>query len=369
MYLSPRAINVTPEKRIFWGNFMITIQNQYIDLIQGVLAHVHMRAYPAGTSFRKKMVKGRFYWYARLPDGKERYVGRDSPEIVEIIGKEEQLFGLDRENAALVKAITVNGFPVPGRPMAKTVRALSDAGFFRLRGVLVGTLACQTYFPMFGETPVRMAKKLPAATRAAERTRDADFAMFHAISVAVDDTMDVSFAQAIRNAFPFEQETDVLGHPIPVWIDRTTGMSVDLLSPLGNADDGEDSWLPSIRAPAVKLRFLDFLIHDEMPAALLSGSGIAVNVPRPERYAVHKLIVSRERRDPAKREKDMFQAVLLAHHLLENDHQALLDAFSEAWDRGPGWRKRLSLALASPLVPDMMRRELDRTFPSFFPAP
>jgi hypothetical protein len=45
------------------------------------------------------------------------------------------------------------------------------------------------------------------------------------------------------------------------------------------------------------LRFLDFLIYDALPAALLHGGGILVNVPRPERYALHKLIVAGIERD------------------------------------------------------------------------
>lgn len=340
---------------------MITIQSRYADLIQGVFASAHARTFPSGTAFRKKFIRGRNYWYARLPDGREKYVGKDIPAISGLIEKEGRVLVMDKESRLLVKFLRANGFPWPGKALSKTIRALSDAGFFRLRGVLVGALAYQTYFPLFGLTPVQIGVEIPGVPsgNATAHTLDVDFAMFPAISVAVGDSMDKSFAKAISEAYPFEQRFDSLGRPIPRWVDQKTGLSVDLLSPLLSADDDEPMRLPSICASSTKLRFLDFLIYDEIQAAILDGAGIAVNVPRPERFAVHKLIISQERRHPVKWTKDMMQAITLSHHLLGNDRGALLDAFSEAWERGPGWRKRLQRALAVPFLPQKIREEFE----------
>ncbi len=53
--------------------------------------------------------------------------------------------------------------------------------------------------------------------------------------------------------------------------------------------------LPALGTGAQPLRFLDYLIYHEQPAAILYGSGALVNVPDPARYAWHKLIISQRR--------------------------------------------------------------------------
>jgi hypothetical protein len=57
------------------------------------------------------------------------------------------------------------------------------------------------------------------------------------------------------------------------------------------------------------LRFLVFLILDREPAVLLHATGVLVSVPTPQRFALHKLIVARRRRQGnPERDKDLFQA-------------------------------------------------------------
>jgi hypothetical protein len=62
---------------------------------------------------------------------------------------------------------------------------------------------------------------------------------------------------------------------------------------------------------AENLRFLDFLIYEPVRTVLLHREGVSVNVPAPERYAVHKLIVASRRLTDAlgraKRDKDLLQ--------------------------------------------------------------
>ncbi|MBL3684602.1 hypothetical protein F2981_18295 (plasmid) [Sinorhizobium meliloti] len=48
-------------------------------------------------------------------------------------------------------------------------------------------------------------------------------------------------------------------------------------------------------AAAQPLRFLDYLIYHPIRAVLLHGAGVLVNVPAPQRYAIHKLIVASRR--------------------------------------------------------------------------
>ena len=80
----------------------------------------------------------------------------------------------------LVSTLTREAYlPRPPNMTGRVVEALANAGFFRLRGVLIGTVAYQCYAAMLG-------RRLNAV---AMQTADADFAQFHEISVAVGDSL------------------------------------------------------------------------------------------------------------------------------------------------------------------------------------
>jgi hypothetical protein len=94
------------------------------------------------------------------------------------------------------------------------------------------------------------------------------------------------------------------------------------------------------------LRFLDFLITDPVPAVILHNAGRYVNVPAPQRYAVHKLMIARRRVEgTAKRDKDMHQADALLDLLLKKRRHELKDVWDEACKRGKEWRRLLSEGL------------------------
>ncbi|MDE2464191.1 MAG: DUF1488 family protein, partial [Alphaproteobacteria bacterium] len=99
---------------------------------------------------------------------------------------------------------------------------------------------------------------------------------------------------------------------------------------------------------AQPLQFLDFLIHEPEHAVILHKAGIAVLVPSPARYAIHKLIVSgRRAAGVAKRDKDLQQADVLLKILGQKRPDELRRAWQEAYARGPTWRALLDQGLAS----------------------
>jgi hypothetical protein len=105
------------------------------------------------------------------------------------------------------------------------------------------------------------------------------------------------------------------------------------------------------------LRFLDFLIHDPEPAIVLYDMGIPVLVPAPQRFALHKLIVSRRRQaGNPKRDKDMQQAEALIEILAQKRPFELAEAWREACGRGPTWRQLLleALSIAEPEIRDAL---------------
>ena len=70
---------------------------------------------------------------------------------------------------------------------------------------------------------------------------------------------------------------------------------------------------------------------------------MVVNLPRPERYALHKLLVYGERPQAqrTKARKDIAQAAALMDYLLVHDAAEIAAMWQGVNARGPGWRKRL----------------------------
>jgi len=90
---------------------------------------------------------------------------------------------------------------------------------------------------------------------------------------------------------------------------------------------------------------------------LTYGSGVLVQVPGPERFAIHKLIVADRRRegpDSLKAVKDRLQAQFLIGILAEDRPDDLLEAWEAARAAGPRWRERLDASLAR--MPETRRR-------------
>jgi hypothetical protein len=73
-----------------------------------------------------------------------------------------------------------------------------------------------------------------------------------------------------------------------------------------------------------------------------------VQIPRPERYAIHKLIVADRRLggpDQLKARKDRAQAAFLVSVLAEDRPDDLAEAYRDALSHGPRWRERIAASL------------------------
>lgn len=114
---------------------------------------------------------------------------------------------------------------------------------------------------------------------------------------------------------------------------------------------GEESVkpLPSLGVSAQALNYLNYLIAEPIPAVALYRSGVLVQIPRPERFAIHKLIVADRRKggpDQLKARKDRGQAEFLVSILAEDRPDDLRAAFEDALARGMRWRQRIEASLA-----------------------
>lgn len=234
---------------------------------------------------------------------------------------------------------------------------MGAAGIFRLRGVLVGTVAFQTYAGHLGV-------RLPGASL---QTGDADFAQHYSISSSVEDSLR-PILEILRSVDPTFREIPHRSDPSRVTqFQNASRYKVEFLTPNRGSGEytGHASPMPALGgASAQPLRFLDFLIHEPIRTVLLHRSGVPVLVPSPERYAVHKLIVASRRQSDAngvaKREKDVYQASLLVEALeITRRQDDLATVISEAWGRGQHWREAILKGLG--LIPPKQRGRVETT--------
>jgi len=332
-------------------------QTTYAELLERCEASSSSQAFPEDGTFSSKTIKDRRYWYFQTSTARgrvQRYVGPETPDLLERISHHRQLRDDDRERRTLVSAL--NGsfvFPTPIAPIGEVVAALARAGVFRLRSVLVGTVAYQSY-------PAILGVKL---SNALLQTSDVDIAQFTSISVALGDQTPpmLEILRGVDKTFREVPHTSGHGHTTS-YVGKG-GLRVDFLTPNEGPDTDRPQNLPALRTDAQPLRYLDFLIHEPLKAVMLYSSGILVLVPAPERFAVHKLILALERPSGiAKREKDVTQAEALILVLLEKRSEELRVAWEEAYERGPQWRKMLlgGMKQVSPEARDLLLRALRR---------
>ena len=98
--------------------------------------------------FTPKDIRGRRYWYFQASTNKGRrqtYVGPETPDLLERIAAHKAVRTYQRDQRSLMAMLVRGGnLPRPSGPLGDVVAALGAAGVFRLRGVLVGTVAYQT---------------------------------------------------------------------------------------------------------------------------------------------------------------------------------------------------------------------------------
>jgi hypothetical protein len=323
----------------------LTAQTTYAELVDLCSLDEFDAAFPPNGSFVAVTVKGRRYWYyqsgAKDATGRQprKYVGPDNEHTAKLVAQHGAIKSSHRQRRSIVGALRRYGLPAPPGETGKILRGLADKGIFRLRTCVVGTVAYQTYGGILGV-------KLPAATM---QTGDLDLAQSRAVSVAIaEDERTPAMLDILRDIDPSFRAIPHLRDPnIAANYINGANYRVEILTDNRGPDSDRPVPLPALRTHAQPLRFLDYLLRDAIPAVVLSDGGILINVPQPERYAVHKLIVAQRRTaTAAKRPKDLYQASALFDALAENRASDLAAAWTEAYERGPHWREPLRAALA-----------------------
>jgi hypothetical protein len=242
--------------------FSLPHQTLYAELVELCSSTAFEDEFPEPGTFSVKELKGRRYWYFE-PSGQtvrhQIYVGPESTELLRRIQDRKASLDLWRTRRQIVSALRRAGLRGPDSTTAKVLEGLSKAGVFRLRVVLVGTLAFQTYAPMLGA-------RLSAATL---RTGDIDIAQMQEISVASGDSTPPPL-EMLRSVDPtFRPVPSLEKHPISYI--NGEGLRVDFLAP--KRRETRTVRLPALQAHAQTLSHLDYLIAEPLQAAVLSGAG------------------------------------------------------------------------------------------------
>ncbi len=328
----------------------LTYTTLYAELAQRALDASFTSEFSVEGRFITQESRGRRYWYFDTSSGsakKRLYVGPvDDPEVTKRVDDFKHLKADVRARRKLVSTLVREAYlPRPEQKSGEVVQALAEAGFFRLRGVLVGTVAYQCY-------PAMLGVRLPDTSM---QTADADFAQFHAISSEVEDTVEPLLDKLRTIDETFREIPHRADGRYTTQLVAADGYRVDFLTPNTSSDDyqGHPARMPALGDIAAEpLRFLDFLIYLPDRAVVLHGAGVPVLVPAPERFAVHKLIVATRRRSDkngvTKSGKDRAQALNLMQAMVETRRtDGLADVYMEAWDRGEAWEEAIASSLRS----------------------
>jgi hypothetical protein len=295
-------------------------------------------------SFKKMKRHNKFYWYWSRREARtvtNKYVGPvTDKQISDRVAKFQDLKNDFDQRRQIVRSLIAAGLLATDYVSGEVVAALCRAGFFRLRGVLIGTTAYQCYSGVLGVV-------LP---NAAIRTQDADFAQFFAIANMIDDAIP-SILDVLRNVDPtFGPVPHITGGLAATAFANRDRYKVEFLTPNRGSDDytGKPAPMGALGgASAEPLRFLDFLIRNPIKSVVLHEAAVPVTIPTPERYAIHKLIVSERRHaDSSKIDKDVIQVASLIDAMHVKRAVDLSAAWQEAWERGPAWRQELTNGLA-----------------------
>lgn len=286
--------------------------------------------------FAKKTVSGKAYWYYQVkdPDGKLRqsYVGPDDVLTQTLIqAHADPAHKLARQQLVRMSraAMELGCADIPPKH-ARVIERLANSGLFSAGGILVGTHAFLAYQNLFG---VRWS--------AGAATLDLDFA--HAgrnVSLALPENLELDTTAAIDSLhmgfIPRQARTSFRKADEPEF-------DLDFLTSRGRSGEKPVA-VPRLNLTMQPLRFMELSLQEPMRATLIARSGpIVVNLPRPQRYALHKLLVYGERSQAqrTKARKDIAQAAALMDYLLTHDTEEIATMWVDVNSRGPGWRKRL----------------------------
>lgn len=285
---------------------------------------------PPGSPCLRRRASGS-YWYLRAYAGgrgrREVYLGRqDDPWVGRLLGRIERrrtaLVELREVNRAL-KKLGEKGGAVARHDLSPIVReifiALEKGGMWRTGAMLVASWCFMVYQNYCG------AEFFPL------RTLDID------IAVKLPYRGDDKDLGALFESLGFRPEYNRADGSVTY---DNGEIRVELLSELkGSGRKKKNPRVKKLGIAPIEVRYLSLLLDNSMRIKI-KGVG-QVTVPSLAAFFLHKLLVAGERKEPAKREKDLAQAAAVAKPLARSPE--LRTDLQRIWDGLPqGWRKKIT---------------------------
>ncbi|MEJ6399530.1 nucleotidyltransferase family protein [Yoonia sp. 208BN28-4] len=284
---------------------------------------------------------GRGYWYDSYRVGtqvKKRYIGEDTPALAARLSNAAAIKSATAERAGnrtrLIRILRAEGFMGVDAATGSLMSAMAQAGVFRLGGTVVGTHAFRLYEGVLG---------LKYRFDDMAQTGDIDIASFERLSLALEDTVSPPLTQVLSD-FAFDPLPSLHNKSTWRWRQTRNDLLVEFLTPSFDAEEGLRP-LAALGVDAQALHHLNYLLRDPIPAVVPYRSGVLVQIPPPDRFAIHKLIVASRRKGRLQARKDRAQAAFLITALAEDRPDELKDAYVAARAEGPKWRDRLDETL------------------------
>jgi hypothetical protein len=292
--------------------------------------------------FVTKVVKGNTYHYfqATLSSGRvQMYLGRDNEDLRRLVqdqkSERKKVLADEKLFQRLASQIIAGGVPPVPPEMARIIHRLADSGVFQAGGVLVGSIAYQVLGTHYGVEWENASRTTQDIDLAGETKLNIAFPDVNADVPAVIDSLKMGF-------FPVPRLSNK--EPSTSYAMRGKTLRIDILTP-GKGIDFSPVFIRRLNAAAQPLKYLDYLIEDPMTAVLIQGNPCLVKVPRPARFALHKLIVSQEgTRSADKKRKDIAQATALLSMLKEDRPGDIEAAKADLAKKGISWLRKLETA-------------------------
>jgi hypothetical protein len=272
-----------------------------------------------GTLAARSNAEGTRFWVRRFSDAagkrREEYLGKvGDPTAARRVDDVRAQVAVTNSAIARVRMLARAGYAVVDKKAFFTLASLHNYGVFRAGAFLVGSHAYGALLNTLGVRAVPYA------------TEDVDIARREALALPEVP----SFLEMLRATGVEFIAVPELDRRMPSASFKERGAShfrVDLLVPAKGKDYAVVP-VPELKAHATELPFLAYLLGASQIVPILSPHGIvAVRVPTPERYALHKLVVSQLRGSAhPKVDKDLHQAAVLVDALAERAPGAMEDA-------------------------------------------
>lgn len=288
-------------------------------------------------AFHKRTLKAREYWYFAYRDFDQKlrmaYVGPDGERIQKLVARFDES-RRDKPLAPPARMAIAAGCASATPKHFRIIKRLAEYGFFRAGGILIGTHAF-----------LAMGNMLGVRWHDGAATLDVDFA--HAgqnVSLALPADIRIDVHGALESLemglLPISQFNGKAGaqYRNP----KDSELRLDFVTSMTR--EGLPVTMPTLNLVLEPLKFMEFSLEQPIQGCIFSTLGSCiVNLPAPERYAVHKLIIHGERPvgQRTKASKDLLQAASLIDYFLKNEQ---VDVFNSAWrdaiHRGKGWQER-----------------------------